>query len=170
MGGEDEDLVTIREYSVPMEADWAQNILAAAGICCLLPDRNANSLVPFPCPVRVQVPASKAEDAEEILSAMEMHRRPLSEAASREKDEGQDSLEGEDDLQEPDRVEALDPHDLCPMPGRPPRCPACGGDKVEAAAAPAGVQESFFERIVSAATGCGWLHCATCGHSWEGGR
>ncbi|OYV98915.1 MAG: hypothetical protein B7X11_05725 [Acidobacteria bacterium 37-65-4] len=168
MADEDEGLVTIREYSVPMEADWAQNILAAAGICCLIPDRNANSLVPFPSPVRVQVPASKAEDAEEILSAMEMHRKPTREAGTRGDDEGQDSLAGEGGDQEPDSVDAIDPHDLCPVPGSAPRCPACGGEEVEATTAPAGVQESFFESLVSAATGRGWVRCAACGSVWEG--
>lgn len=168
MADEDEGLVTIREYSVPMEADWAQNILAAAGICCLIPDRNANSLVPFPSPVRVQVPASKAEDAEEILRAMEMHRKPMSESGPREGSEDRDSPDGEGDLQEPDDVEAIDPRDLCPVPGHPLRCPSCGGKEVEATTAPAGAQESFFESLVSAATGHGWLRCATCGSVWEG--
>jgi len=160
MADEDEGLVTIREYSVPMEADWAQNILAAAGICCLIPDRNANSLVPFPSPVRVQVPASRAADAEEILVAMEMHRKPMSEAGPSE--------DGEESLEEPEEVAAIDPHDLCPVPGHPPHCPACGGEEVEETAAPAGVQESLFERLVSTATGRGWLRCSACGHSWEG--
>jgi len=36
MADEDEGLVTIREYSVPMEADWAQNIRLLAIWCgCL---------------------------------------------------------------------------------------------------------------------------------------
>ena len=168
MAGDDEGLVTIREYSVPMEADWAQNVLAAAGICCLIPDRNANSLAPFPSPVRVQVPASKVEDAEEILCAMEMHRKPMSEGENRENDEGQDSRAGEDEAQEPDNVEAIDPHDLCPVPGHSPHCPSCGAEEVEASAAPEGVRESLFESLVSAATGRGWLRCAACGHAWEG--
>ena len=164
----DDDIVTIREYSVPMEADWAQNVLAAAGICCLIPDRNANTLVPFPSPVRVQVPASKVADAEEILCAMEMHRKPFGGPENRENDEGPDSRAGEGEAQETDNVEAIDPHDLCPVPGRAPQCPACGAEEVEATAAPEGIRESLFESLVSVATGRGWLKCAACGHAWEG--
>jgi hypothetical protein len=164
----DENIVTIREYSVPMEADWAQNVLAAAGICCLIPDRNANTLVPFPSPVRVQVPASKAADAEEILCAMEMHRKPFGGQDDSDSDEGQDSESEEGKDQEADRVVAIDPHDLCPVPGRGPQCPSCGAEEVEATAAPEGIRESLFESLVSAARGRGWLRCASCGHAWEG--
>ena len=167
MAEDKEGLVTIREYTVPLEAEWAQNILAAAGICCLIPDRNVNYLYTPVTPVRVQVPAAMAEEAESVLTEMEMHRQSL--GGSREVEEPE-ARDGALDLsEEPDLVDAIDPHDLCPVPERAPlACPTCGSGEVEAAPKPAGVEQSVFESLLSAATGRGWLRCAACGHLFEG--
>jgi hypothetical protein len=159
-----EGLVTIREYTVPLEAEWAQNVLAAAGICCLLPDRNVNYLYTPVTPVRVQVPAAVAEEAEAVLSEMEMHRHSLGEA---EVPGSAEAAEGPSAEEEPAAVEAIDPHDLCPVPEPRLACPACGSREVEAAPHPAGVTPSLFESLVAAALGKGWVRCVACGHHWE---
>ena len=162
------NLVTIREYFVPMEAEWARNVLAQAGICCLVPDGNLNLSVPG-TPVRLQVPAAAAEEAEAVLTEMEMHRRPLDEEGVQEDEAAEFEPGARDDEAEPDAVSAIDPHDLCPLPPSASlRCPACQSEAVEASEPPAGVKETFFEHLLSAATGKGWLRCAACGHTWEG--
>lgn len=161
------NLVTIREYFVPMEAEWAQNVLAQAGICCLVPDGNLNLSVPG-TPVRLQVPAAAAEEAEAVLAEMEMHRRPLGDGGDQEEGAGPALQAGDEDA-EPDAVSAIDPHDLCPLPPSASLCcPACQSEAVEASEPPPGVKASLFEHLVSAATGKGWLRCAACGHTWEG--
>ncbi len=161
------NLVTIREYFVPMEAEWAQNVLAQAGICCLVPDGNLNLSVPG-TPVRLQVPAAAAEEAEAVLAEMEMHRKPLDEGGAPEDGAGPEPQEDDEDA-EPDAVSAIDPHDLCPLPPSASLCcPACQSEAVNASEPPPGVRTSLFEHLVSAATGKGWLRCAACGHTWEG--
>jgi hypothetical protein len=159
-----EGLVTIREYTVPLEAEWAQNVLAAAGICCLLPDRNVNYLYTPVTPVRVQVPAAVAEEAESVLAEMEMHRQAIGEVGA---SGGAESAEGPAAEEEPSAVEAIDPHDLCPVPESRLACPACGSREVEAAPPPAGVEPTVFESLVAAALGRGWVRCVACGHQWE---
>jgi hypothetical protein len=159
-----EGLVTIRQYTVPLEAEWAQNVLAAAGICCLLPDRNVNYLYTPVTPVRVQVPASVAEEAEAVLTEMEMHRRGVGEV---EAPESAAAAEGPSVEEQPDAVEAIDPHDLCPVPESRLVCPACGSREAEAAPPPAGVEPTVFESLVAAALGRGWVRCVACGHQWE---
>lgn len=162
MADEEKDgLVTIREYTVPLEAEWAQNVLAAAGICCLLPDRNVNYLYTPVTPVRVQVPAAVAEEAESVLAEMEMQR------ALGETPESAEAAEGPAADEEPASVEAIDPHDLCPVPEARLVCPACGSKEIEASDPPSGVQASMFESLVSAALGRGWVRCTACGHSFE---
>ena len=163
----DEDIVTIREYSVPMEADWAQNVLAAAGICCLIPDRNANSLVPFPSPSAYRYRRQRLQMPRRFSAPWRCTGSPLAglklEKTTRARIHGR--AEGE--VQETENVEAIDPHDLCPVPGRAPQCPLAARKRWRPPPPPR-ASESLFGSLVSAATGRGWLRCASCGHAWEG--
>ena len=159
----DEGFVTIREYLVPLEAEWARNVLAQAGICCFVPEGNLNLSIPG-TPVRLQVPAPVADEAEAVLEEMELHRRPLS--------EGDDlhgtapGEEGDDGSEEPSEVEALDPHDLCPIALAPP-CPACGAAETASAPPPDYAGENRMTDAIKRFAGHGWYRCASCGHVWE---
>ncbi len=159
----DDGFVTIREYLVPLEAEWARNVLAQAGICCLVPEGNLNLSIPG-TPVRLQVPASVEDEAEAVLTEMELHRKPLSES---------DHLDGttpeeqsEEEPEEPSEVEALDPHDLCPLAPVPP-CPACGAGATAATPPPEYAGENRVTDTIKRLAGHGWFRCGACGHVWE---
>jgi hypothetical protein len=164
-----DELVTIREYTNPWEAEWARDVLASAGICCLLPDASLNYLYNFIGAVRVQVASSVAQEAENILAEQEFSRRLTLGGKAGQELESQDptepvSTELTEKTESP--VDAIDPRDACPM--REPRgCPNCGGEEIESVSAPAHEGQSALAGVVKRFFGHGWKRCSACGHQWE---
>lgn len=161
----DEDrLVTVGEYFTPIEAEWARSVLASAGLCSMLPDQVMGFMLEGTTgAIRIQVPASREEEARALLDEMEFERGLFLEAHAR----------GEADAPEPGPPEepsddgtAIDPHELCPAPPDL-LCPSCAGREVDPCPAPAFSTDSaagaFFKRIL----GRGWVKCGSCGHVWE---
>ncbi len=164
-----DELVTIREYSNPWEAEWARDVLASAGICCLLPDASLNYLYNFIGAVRVQVSSSVAEEAEKILSEQEFSRRPLLQgkaALDGEPGAETDVSPSESSEEAEASVDAIDPAEACPM-REPAGCPNCGSAAVVSAPAPAHAGESVLASAVKRIFGGGWKRCTACGHQWE---
>lgn len=155
----EEGFVTIREYLVPLEAEWARNVLAQAGICCLVPEGNLNLSIPG-TPVRLQVLGPVADEAEAVLTEMELHRKPIGESDQTDDEGGEGEPEG------PQEVEAMDPHDLCPVPQVPP-CPMCGTADTEATPPPEYAGENRLTDAIKRLAGHGWQRCRACGHTWE---
>ncbi len=164
-----DELVTIRDYSNPWEAEWARDVLASAGICCLLPDSSVNYLYNFIGPVRVQVASSVADEAERILSEQEFSRRPILQERASMKDEPcaeEEAPPGEAPEDAEAAVDAIDPSEACPM-REPAGCPNCGGAAIVSARAPAFAGESALAGAVKRLFGGGWKRCTACGHEWE---
>jgi hypothetical protein len=165
---EDPDaLITIRTFLSPVEAEWAQAVLTSASVCSFIPDRNVNFGFNFIGGVRLQVPASKADEAEEILSQSEFEQHNL----LSEQPEEDFSVDGEDALADENEsdlpVDAVDPEDVCPMGRELERCPACGSDEVGATVPPDYVVESQLKTLLRHFRGHGWLKCNACGHTWD---
>jgi len=141
-----DELVTLRQYTNPWEAEWARGVLASAGICCLIPDASVSYLYNFIGPVRVQVPSSSADDAEKVLADQEFSRKLL--APEREY--------GAEAAGEPGEGE-----------GSCEPCPACGSETVGLEPAPPPGGESPSERLLRALTGPDAWVCSSCGHRWD---
>ncbi len=160
-------LITIRTYLSPVEAEWAQAVLTSAGVCSFIPDRNVNFGFNFIGGVRLQVPASKSDEAEEILSQTEFEQHNL--LSERAEDDlsadGEDTLADENESDLP--VDAVDPEDVCLMDRELERCPACGSDEVGATVPPDYVVESQLKTLLRHFRGHGWLKCNACGHTWD---
>ncbi|MGC8723349.1 MAG: hypothetical protein ACP5VF_05705 [Acidobacteriota bacterium] len=162
---EDQGLVTIRTYMTVLEVEWARSVLASAGLCCFVPDAVGGTLFPMPGGIRLQVPASAAEESERVLAGQELERGLGSETphggeAAAETEPGSPD-------EEPETVEAVEPHDLCPSP---PFlfCPACGSLAVRETPPPKYAAESALSGALSRFLGRGWHRCADCGHEWKG--
>lgn len=115
----DEDrLVTVGEYFTPIEAEWARSVLASAGLCSMLPDQVMGFMLEGTTgAIRLQVPASREEEARALLNEMDFERGLFLEAHAR----------GEADASEPgppqepsDDGTAIDPHEPLPHPPRYP--------------------------------------------------
>ena len=163
-----DELVTIRKYTNPWEAEWARDVLASAGICCLLPDSSLNYLYNFIGAVRVQVSSSVADEAEKILSEQEFSRRPLLQRKGGVTDMSSEAeASPTESPEEADAsVDAIDPGEACPM-REPEGCPNCGGTAVVSTHAPAFAGESALAGAVKRLFGGGWKRCTACGHEWE---
>lgn len=168
-GRPDEELVILREYASPMEAEWARTLLASAGICCLIPDSNFNYLVTPVVPIRVQVPASKKDEAEAILQEQELHLHLLNQGEhppqAGENEEGQGPSEALPEF-EAEVAGVVDPHDLCPVPP-PILCPACGADEADPSPPPDYAAVSALGDLLNRLSGHGWFRCGSCGAVWE---
>lgn len=166
-------LVTIREYLYPIQAEWARNVLASAGIPCVLPDHHADYLASLVKGVRVQVDEGNAEEAEGILKECEF------EMGGGQVREPGTLPEGEEDLPEgaepsesfeppPGEPEVADLGDLAA--GLPPQaCPSCGEAKTRPAPPPDYAAESLLGAFLKRLAGRGWFRCTGCGHVWEAG-
>ncbi len=166
-GNDPDALVTIRTYLSPVEAEWAQAILASAGVCSFIPDRNVNFGFNFIGGVRLQVPASKSDEAEEILSQSEFEQHNLLSEHSVEDSSGVGEDEQIDETASDLPVDAVDPEDVCQMGREPELCPACGSDEVGATVPPDYVVESQLKTLLRHFRGHGWLKCNACGHTWD---
>ncbi len=63
-----EEVVTVADFSEPLEAEMARGRLESAGIQVFLAGENARILEPGLAPLRLQVAAEDAEDARAILN------------------------------------------------------------------------------------------------------
>ncbi len=140
---EDPDaLITIRTFLSPVEAEWAQAVLTSAGVCSFIPDRNINFGFNFIGGVRLQIPASKADEAEEILSESEFEQHNLLSEQSPQDASGAAEGDQTDEMESDLPVDAVDSEDVCPMGRELERCPACGSDEVGATVPPEYAVES----------------------------
>ena len=163
---EAQGLVTIRTYMTVLEVEWARSVLASAGLCCFVPDAVGGTLFPMPGGIRLQVPASAAEEAERVLAGQELERGLVSGAPHGGEPAAPEAEPGPTD-EEPEAVEAVEPHDLCPAPPSL-LCPACGSQAVEDTPPPKYAAESALSGAFSRFLGRGWHRCADCGHEWKG--
>ncbi len=62
-----DEIVTVADFSEPLEAEMARGRLQSAGIEVFLAGENARILEPGLAPLRLQVAAADAEDARAIL-------------------------------------------------------------------------------------------------------
>jgi hypothetical protein len=145
-------LVTIREFTDPIKANFVQSVLTSAGIPALLLDTHGEASF-----IRCQVPAGDRLDAETILSKMF------------------------EDLGQPTTAEghqvapastARPPRPTAFWNGTPGRssagkCPDCGSATVDWGPAPDHAREPFLNRLMKRLQGRGWLRCNRCGRTWR---
>ncbi len=65
---EESEVVTVADFTEPLEAEMARGRLESAGIQVFLAGENARILEPGLAPLRLQVAAEDAEDARLILA------------------------------------------------------------------------------------------------------
>ena len=165
--GRSEDLVTIREYLYPIQAEWARNVLASAGIACALPDRHADYLASLTKGVRVQVEKDSAAEAESILKECEFEMG-AGQTRSHAEYAGEDELPQDAEPTEPSGGTSEMAHlgDLA-SGLLPQSCPRCGESKARPAPPPDYAAESLLGAFLKRLAGRGWYRCPSCGHVWE---
>jgi hypothetical protein len=100
-----EKLVTVARFSDYIQADLARQLLEDEGIQSFVMGQNVGNVysgVPVAVDIELQTPASKAEEARQILEASEREKQELAEDEDLELDEG---VGDEQDLDQDDERE-----------------------------------------------------------------
>lgn len=171
--GEEGGLVTIREYLYPIQAEWARNVLASAGIASVLPDTHADYLASLVKGVRVQVDQANAGEAESVLRECEFEM-----GAGQVREPEGDAVGGAELSDDAEPTEAFEPsvqapevddlNELSRGPA-PKSCPECAAGPARPTPPPDFAAESLLGAFLKRLAGRGWYRCPACGHVWEEG-
>jgi|GEM_PF-3581088 len=165
----DEEFVTLRVYLNPLEAEWAHSILASAGICSFLPERSTSYLYNVGGGLRLQVPSSRAEEAEAFLTDWERERAEHPGEGLTSLDENAPDEELPEEIKDPG---AIDAEEVCPYraedpPDPPLLCPKCGSEAITETSKPFYDIGNLLTDISERLSGRKWRRCTACGEVFK---